>query len=182
MKKLWPLFGILFCVTLAMVSCTPRTPNLPMFVHEPSFKYVKQEEGGCADIFVYKGTADDLEVLWVSAEKEKLKLAAKGSKTFDLAESPKGLQVAIDLWEKAPRFSAYCNDISDDTKKIATWKGKRGRITITILEPIDPVGPGPKRYKATVRLENILFEDEDGHQATLGKEEITEAVVGWYAG
>jgi hypothetical protein len=33
-----------------------------------------------------------------------------------------------------------------------------------------------------VRLENVLFEDDAGNQATLEKEQITEAVVGWYAG
>src|SRR5262245_21196574 len=73
-------------------------------VSEPTFKYVKKKEGGCADLFLHKGTDDDLEVLWISAEKKKLKLPEKGSRTFDLAEAPDGLQVAIDLWEKAPRF------------------------------------------------------------------------------
>jgi hypothetical protein len=178
MNSRWLLGGPLLAVALGICSCGPSG-----FGPTPGFKYVKQKEGGSADIYVFKGTADDLEVLWISAEKEKLKLPQKGSKTFDLAKSSDGLQVAIDIWEKAPRFSAYCNDITDDTKKRATWRAKSGKVTITILEPVDPAGAArPKRYKATVRLEHVLFEDSAGHQATLEKEEITEAVVGWYAG
>lgn len=178
MNSRWLLAGPLLVLMLGIGSCGPSVSG-PM----PSFKYVKQKEGGCADIYLFKGTADDIEVLWISAEKEKLKLPQKGSKTFDLAKAPDGLQVAIDIWEKAPRFSAYCNDVKDGTQKLASWKGKSGKVTITILEPVDPAGAaGPRRYKATVRLENVLFEDDAGHQATLGAEEITEAVVGWYAG
>jgi hypothetical protein len=73
--------------------------------------------------------------------------------------------------------------MKDDTEKLAIWRAKSGKVTITIFEPIDPAGAAsPKRYRATVRLEHVLFEDGAGRQATLEKEEITEAVVGWYAG
>lgn len=148
----------------------------------PTFKYVKEKEGGCANVYLHKGTADDLEVLWIVAEKEKLKLPSKGSVTFELAKALDGLQVAIDLWDKAPRFSAYCNDISPDTERKATWKAKKGKVTISIHGPIDPGEPRPRRYKASARLEDVVFEDDAGNQATLKLETITEAIVGWYAG
>lgn len=174
--------GVLLALAGALGSCqkvgdTPR-PAVPT----PTFRYVKEKEGGCADLYLYKGTADDLEVLWISAPKEKLRLPDKGNRTFDLEATPDGLQVAIDLWEKAPRFRAYCNDISPDTKKLATWKATKGKLTITISEPAEQKGSGPKTYKASARLEGVLFEDSAGHQATLKDETITEVLVGWLAG
>jgi hypothetical protein len=121
-------------------------------------------------------------VLWISADKEKLKLPGKGSSTFDLGAAPDGLQVAIDLWERAPRFRAYCNDISPDTKKLATWKAKKGKLIITILEPAERAEPGAKKYKASAHLEGVVFEDSAGNQAMLKEETISEAIVGWFAG
>lgn len=151
-------------------------------VRTPTFDYVKEKEGGCADLFFHKGTADDREVLWIAAEKDKLALPVKGTKTFDLSAAPEGLQVAVDLWEKAPRFLAYCNDISADTRKESTWRAKKGKITLTLFEPTDPKQIGPKTHKASVRLHGVVFEDDAGHQATLKEETITEVLVGWYAG
>src|SRR5262245_53184943 len=81
-------------------------------VRLPTFKYDKKKEGGCANVYLYKMTKDEVEVLVIRADKKKLKLPEKGSVTFDLAKAPEGLVVAVDLWEKAPRFRAYCNDIS----------------------------------------------------------------------
>jgi hypothetical protein len=179
-RKLKP--GVVLALVAALCSCQPGGDPPRPSVPTPTFRYVKAQEGGCADLYLYKGTADDLEVLWISAEREKLRFPEKGSRMFDLAAAPDGLQVAIDLWEKAPRFRAYCNDISPDTKKLATWKATKGKLTITIAEPAERGGAGPKRYKASARLEGVVFEDGAGHQATLKDETITEAVVGWLAG
>src|SRR5438105_10091106 len=136
----------------------------PASLAGPSFKYVKEKEGGCGNLYLYKGSADDLEVLWISADKEKLKLPDQGSLEFDLGTAPDGLQVAIDLWDKAPRFRAYCNDISPDAKKIATWKAKEGKLIITTLEPVQGAERGPKQYKASARLEGVVFEDGAGNR------------------
>ena len=147
----------------------------------PTFQYVKEKQGGCGDVFFYKGTADDLEVLWISADKKKLKLPDKGTVSFDLATAPDGLEVAIDLWEQAPRFRAYCNDISPDAEKKSTWMAKKGKLILTLFEPAAPGGPGPRTYKASARLEGVVFEDDAGHKATLDVETISEVLVGWYA-
>ena len=151
-------------------------------VRAPTFKYDKKKEGGCANVHLYKMTADQVEVLVIRADKEKLKLPAKGTVTFDLAKAPEGLVVAVDLWDKAPRFRAYCNDIGPDTKKEATWKAKKGKLTLTIFEPADKKGAGPRTYKVSAKLEGAVFDDGAGHEATLKQETITEATVGWYAG
>jgi hypothetical protein len=116
---------------LALPSCNREAAGM----RYPTFQYVKEQEGGCADLFFHKGTKDQLEVLWVSADRKKLHLPATGSKTFDLATAPDGLTVAVDLWKAAPRFSAYCNDISPDTQREATWKVKKGKVTITVFGP-----------------------------------------------
>jgi hypothetical protein len=170
----------LFVVTaLAATSCDRNGSGGGAGLRTPTFQYVKDQEGGCGDVFFHKGTADKTEVLWVSADKKKLQLPDKGSKTFDLAETPDGLTVAVDLWPQAPRFSAYCNDIGPDVQRDATWKAKKGKVTITLSEPEDKQGRGS--YKASVRLENVLF-DEGGRQATLKDEAITDVLVGWHAG
>ena len=180
------LTALLFLAApLILGSCTrwkSGTAPVGTAVRSPTFDYVKETEGGCGNLYLYKGTADKREVLWISANEKKLQLPEEGSKTFDLAAAPDGLQVAVDLWEAAPRFSAYCNDIAPDTKKQATWKATKGKITISVHKPPDPAQPGPPKHKAGARLEGVVFEDEAGHQATLPEETIPEHLVGWYAG
>jgi hypothetical protein len=151
-------------------------------VRYPTFRYVRDQQGGCGDLFFHKGSKDKLEVLWVSADKKKLRLPDKGSKTFDLAAAPDGLTVAVDLWTVLPRFAAYCNDISRDTQPEATWKARKGKVTITVAEPTGMPGQGARGYKASIRLDHVVFEDEAGNQATLNEEAITDVLVGWYAG
>jgi hypothetical protein len=174
---------LLLFAALPLSSCTrDPAPGGPGSVRTPTFGYARDTEGGCGDVFLHKGTADRLEVLWIAADKKKLQLPDEGSRTFDLAAAPDGLQVAVDLWRAAPRFSAYCNDISPDTEREATWRAKKGRITITLHRPDAAAPPGTEqRYRASARLEGVVFEDEAGHQATL-TEAIADVSVGWHAG
>jgi hypothetical protein len=167
----------LFTTTLAAASCTEVAG-----VRRPTFAYVKEQEGGCGYLFFYKGTKDRIEVLWASVNKKKLKLPDKGSKSFDLASSLDGLTVAVDLWKAPPRFSAYCNDIGPDTTREAIWKAKKGKVTITVFEPEDKQHSGRGNYRANLKLEGVVFEDDAGHQAILKEESITNVLVGWYAG
>jgi hypothetical protein len=169
---------LLLLATLPLTSCNQSDGG----VRQPTFRYVKGQEGGCGNLFFHKGTQDKLEVLWVSADRKKLQLPDKGSRTFDLATTPEGLTVAVDLWKTAPRYSAYCNDISPDIPREATWKARKGKVTITVFEPQEKPGQAFRAYKASLRLEDVVFEDEAGNQATLKEETITEVRVGWYAG
>ncbi len=95
----------LISIVLAALAlgCNARTPTL---------NFVKAGEGGCADVFLFKSTGDSREFLWVSADKKKLNLPDKGSKTFEIADEPDGLHVKIDLWSGAPKFQPYCNCVS----------------------------------------------------------------------
>jgi hypothetical protein len=174
---------LFFGAAFVLPSCSPRSIGP---VRTPTFNYVKETEGGCNDVYLHKATADKREVLWISADKTRLKLPDEGSKTFDLAEISDGLQVAVDLWDKVPRFSPYCNDISPDTDREATWKAKKGKIILTLhpMEEGEKAKPRGqmRRYKASARLEDVVFEDDAGHQATLKNETISEVLVGWYAG
>ncbi|HEY7309769.1 MAG TPA: hypothetical protein VH643_10460 [Gemmataceae bacterium] len=179
MNRRQPAVLLLLLAIFVLPSCGPKFLGQ---VRTPTFNYVKESEGGCADVYLHKGTADNREVLWISANKEKLKLPDNDSKTFNLADAPDSLRVAVDLWDKAPRFSAYCNDISPDTKREATWKAKKGTITLTLHPTKEGEKERPRRYKASARLDNVTFEDDAGHQATLKNETITEVLVGWYAG
>jgi hypothetical protein len=171
------VFGI-----LVVAFCACRQVNAPRAgTTVPTFQYVKEKEGGCRDLFFFKESADGLEVLWISADKEKLKLAAKGSVTFEVAGTD-GLEVGVDLWEKAPSSSAYCNDIALDTEKKATWRATKGKLTITMSEPTEPDKAGLKIYKAGARLEQVTFEDGAGNRAMLKEECITDVLVGWFPG
>lgn len=169
-------------LTVTLCSCHPGDTPGAAPAAAPTFRYVKDREGGCGNLFLYKGTADDLEVLWVSADRDRLKLPDEGSRTFELAAAPAGLRVGIDLWETAPRFRAYCNDISPDTRKKATWVAKQGKLTLTLRGPAEAAEPGPKHYRASARLEGVVFEDDAGNQATLRDESIADVVVGWLPG
>jgi hypothetical protein len=166
----------------ALISSCDRTDARRVAVRAPKFNYAKDKEGGCGDVFLYKGSADDLEVLWIATDKDKLKLPKSGSIKFDLATAPEGLHVAVDLWDSAPKFHAYCNDISAGDHKKTTWTATSGKLTLTFLGPVDEPGPGPKRYKVSARLEGVVFEARSGDQATLKEEAISETIVGWYAG
>jgi hypothetical protein len=144
---------LIFLVPLALTACNggPGAIVGGKPLRTPTFNYGK-DGGGCADIHLYKGTADRREVLWIRADKEKLELPAKGTKTFDLAAKPDGLEVGVDLWETAPSHSAYCNDIAPDTKREAIWAAMKGKITITVFEPTDNPGARPT-YKVSAKLE-----------------------------
>ena len=181
MRVRWLASGVCVALVLALSSCQQGGAPLTSSA-APTFHYVKEKEGGCRNLFLYKGSADDLEVLWISADVKKLKLSDKESSTFDLAAAPEGLQVAVDLWEKAPKFRAYCNDISPNTKKKATWRAKKGKLTITLSETVDPGGSGRKMHKASARLQEVVFEDDAGNKATLKEERISDALVGWFPG
>jgi hypothetical protein len=165
---------LLFVTALAITSCDA--------VRAPTFAFVKEKEGGCGNVFFHKGTKDGTEFLVVSADKTKLGLPEKGSKTFDLAKAPDGLTVVVDLWKTAPRFSPYCNDISASETREAIWKARKGKVTITFLGPSGKPIDGRGNYRASIKLENVTFEDDSGHQATLKEESITEVLVGWLAG
>jgi hypothetical protein len=164
-------------LSFALASCNYHSDAK----RSPTFVYGKETEGGCANVFFHKGSADQLEVLWIDADRKKLSLPDEGSKTFDLADAPDGLLVAVDLWDAVPRFSAYCNDISPDTNHV-TWKAIKGKITVTLHAPTGDKEAGPQRYKASARLEGVVFDNETGRQATLAEETITDVEVGWYAG
>jgi hypothetical protein len=178
------LTALLFLVVpLALGSCLRWNPGAPptgAAARFPRFRYAQETQGGCGNVFLYKGTADKCEVLWISADQKKLQLSDNASKTFDLTAAPDGLQVAVDLWETAPRFSAYCNDIAPDTKKLATWKATKGKLTITIRRRDDLAEPPP--LKASAHLEGVVFEDGSGQKSTLPEETISDVLVGWYAG
>jgi hypothetical protein len=170
---------LLVCLTvLALSSCAGR-PAGGEPVRYPTFAYADGKQGGCNDIFFHKETPDRREALLISANRKKLRLPDRGSKTFDLAAAPDGLHVTVDLWPTAPPFSAYCTDISSEVQREATWRAKKGTITITLDRPPDKDGRPPRQYKASVRLEDVVFEDDAGHQATRKKEAITEVLVGW---
>lgn len=147
----------------------------------PQLKYAGAA-GGCADIFVYKGDATGREYLVVWTDRTKLKLPDEGEVAFDLAKSPAGLNVSIDLWNRKPEHLRYCNDIADDEKKLATWTATAGQVTITTHGPVPNQGGGPRRYTVTVKLANVVFSDGAGRTVTLPSETFADVVVGWYAG
>jgi hypothetical protein len=170
------------CADVAPPANPPNNPPQQGGVRAPTFQYVKKHEGGCHDLYLYKGSDDRREFLLVWADKKKLDLPEKGSKTFDLANAPKELKVTIDLWNRATE--RYCNDFTTAGTKIeATWKAVKGKITITLHGPGEMLKEGGRILpRASVRLEGVVFDDGAGHQATLKEETLTEVPYGWIPG
>jgi hypothetical protein len=167
---------VILLVALMLPACSALAPGAV-----PKFNYAGGKAGGCANISLYKGSADDREFLRVWTEEPKFKVPATGSETFDLARTP-GLHVAVELWEKAPKFLPYCNDISSEEKVRATWNATAGKVTIKNLGPVENAEGPFRRYKVTVVLEGVVFEDGTGRKVTLEKETLADVVVGWLAG
>jgi hypothetical protein len=166
---------ILAAVVLSLPACSsaPATPKL---------KFDGGKVGGCHDILVYKGSADNREFLVVWTDKTKIKLPEKGTETFDLAKPPAGLEVSIDLWETPSKYGPYCTDISEGERKKTTWKATAGKVTIT-THGLDVVPEGRSRtYKVTVKLDSVVFDDGAGHKVTLESETIADVGVGWVPG
>jgi hypothetical protein len=147
----------------------------------PTLQFAKESDGGCANVVLYKSTADQREFLWVSADTKTLNIPALGSKEFDLANPPEGLLVKIDLWASAPKHTPYCNCVSDNATRDSRWNAKSGKVTITLHDFVDPEGP-MRRYKASAKFENVVFENDAGGKTTLQSETITQVLVGWFAG
>lgn len=148
----------------------------------PTFQFAKEEEGGCGDLSLYKATADKRDYVLVNADKDKLKLKLFDSKEFDIAAAPDDVHVRIELWSSVPKFVPYCNCVRDGSKLEATWTAKSGKVTITLGDFVDHPGDPLRRYKASAKLENVVFQDDAGRKATLKEATITDVIVGWYAG
>jgi len=174
---------LIIALPFALVSCNGGENGGGVFAaRTPTFKYVKAGEGGCGHVHLFKESEDKREFLLIRADKKPLGLPEKGSKEFDLAKAPEELAVQIELWTTAPKFIPYCNCVRDSSKLEATWKAKAGKITITLHDPLAGEEGPVKRYKASAKLERVVFEDDAGRKATLKEETITEVIVGWFAG
>ncbi|MDB5034655.1 MAG: hypothetical protein JWQ98_1896 [Chlorobi bacterium] len=136
--------------------------------------------GGCGDIYITSSNAARTEYLVIDARRDQLALGT-APKTFDLAQSPGGLSITIDLYAYAPTLPKYCNDvISANDLKPATWKAISGSATITLSTDSIPSG---NTYTATVTLKNVVFRDPSGgRQVTLAEQMLKNVVVGWYPG
>lgn len=148
----------------------------------PTFKYVKEQDGGCADVLLFTATADKREYLCVHADKKKFNLPEKGEKTIDIAEARADFGLTVQLWETAPKFTPYCNCVTDNNLPGSTWKAIRGKVTFTMLGPaIVPEGANPT-YRVSARFENVVFRSESGQEATMKEATISDIACGWYAG
>ena len=96
---------------------------------------------------------------------------------FDLSSPVNGLHVKIQMWNRGPRF---CDCVSPPAKVTATWIAKSGKLTMTAHGPAK--GLSSDCYLVSALLEDVVFEDEQGHRVTSKKETIPEVGVGWYAG
>jgi hypothetical protein len=165
-------------VFLPLASCeqrrAPSTPApTPAPPAVPTFKYVAGNEYGCGNLFLYKGTTDGLEVLWIKALKIYTEEPAIGTRTYDISALADEITIGIDMWG-TNGFGCYCNEFADDKPKV-TWKAKKGKVSITISDVRPAVSDG-LRYKASARLEGVVLENNAGKQATLELETINAAV------
>jgi hypothetical protein len=162
---------------------------LPLFVASccigpdaprPTMQYTT-EGSGCADFIVYKSNASGTEYLRVQLNRE-VHAVSTQPRTFDLAATPTGLVIDIDVYPSRPQSPRYCNDalIADDPSP-EVWSARSGRVTISVSA--DTLTPDPNNlYKATVKLEGLTFRSRDGETVFLEEEVFENVTVGWYPG
>jgi hypothetical protein len=154
----------------------PQTKSLPPLTFQ-------DQSRGCGNIRVYKLNQEYTAAIVVEADTAKLHLSRE-MKTFDLGNKREGLQVYIDFYFYLPEGNGfirqlYCNDVASYHQPPKKWVAQRGEVQITLGEPVPP-GIG---YKATVRLENVHFVDENGqNEIVLSQLIFNDVFVGWLPG
>jgi hypothetical protein len=138
---------------------------------------------GCGNIFVYKLNQECTAAIVVKADTAKLHLST-ATTTFDLHNRQDGLAVYVDFYYYLPEGNGfigqyYCNDVFLPHKPPKKWLAQQGRVQITLTELGSP-GMG---YRATIRLDNALFVDEnDQNEIALNQLIFKEVFVGWLPG
>jgi hypothetical protein len=174
------VFFSLWLVALTACSSKSETGRLVQGATIPSLSY--SSSGGCANVFLWAGSDDQMEWLTVLADRRRLGFSA-GPTTYDVAADTLALHLRVELFAK-PGFPEYCSDARLEPHiPTAVWTARSGRLTITLIgADVGFKGGGMDSYTARVRLDSCTFTCGDGRTTQQAAPIEMEAKVGWMAG
>lgn len=154
----------------------PQTKALPPLTFQ-------DESRGCGHIRVHKVNQEYTAAIVVQTDTAKLHLSTE-TKTFEIGSRVEGLQVYIDFYYYVPEGNGaigvhYCNDLAFNHTPPRKWYAQQGKVQITLAD----LGLSEIGYKATVRLEDVHFVDENGqNEIVLSQLIFKDVFVGWLPG
>jgi hypothetical protein len=163
--------GFILALGLAAPGC--GTSESPRPQAGPSLRFGTATRG-CSNAYVVSENAEGTEVLAVTLARDHVPLTTK-ARTFQIEERPEGLNVAVLVYPERPTITTHCSDVVPSRPPQRTrWTASRGRVTASISE----AAPKPGQcYKIDVRLEDVVFADDD-REVTLPSFEFRNVGVG----
>jgi hypothetical protein len=117
-----------------------------------SSTFTQAGSNGCGLLAVYTWNTEGTVAIVVEADLRIVQLG-NGPGEFALANAPAGVRVRRDVYAVAQKDFDYCSDLKVlPSDKPARSLARSGRLTIDLQE----------RTRATVRLEDVVFEGADG--------------------
>lgn len=137
--------------------------------------------GGCGSFFVYRFNTEFTEAVVVSVDRSQLPVVDSTEMTLELTLPAEHVEVRIDRFDKRAE-NYYCNDVrtDGDPEVEERWNALSGSIRIVIGN--GDANAVDEFYQVIVRLENVVFENENGEQVTVDAVDIDTTNVGWFPG
>jgi len=133
--------------------------------------------GGCGDFFVFHTSSNGEWRLTVTVNRRKLP-GAEIPQTLDLGTDANVVQVEMLRLGANPTQPCTCIAADPPTDR---WKAIAGTLSITTQDAENP--PIAEAYRVSVTLDDVeLKHPETGASSRLETVEITNIMVGWYAG
>lgn len=174
MKK---LLGILV-VCLFLISCNEEE-DCCVLPPSTNYSFETATAQGCSDFYVYKELSEQKLHLYVSGKRSDLGLNLT-EQTFDV--NAPSLTIQMHLFND--EIGSYaCDDVANDQGEIgSTWTAISGAVTIQITEDSISVDPWGTTFKMTVKLKDMVLENEKKEVANLPEELFEDVFVGWLPG
>jgi len=135
---------------------------------------------GCGNVHVYGWSDDRTEAITVHVDRDALGLSTTPT-TFNLSSQRRGLDLFVQVYERAVRSWSFCTDVAVPTGPAETWRAVSGTLTVT-LSPPGIRARTPFLYRATIQLIGVEFVNSTGARVMLPQPVTLTAVVGGFAG
>ncbi len=142
---------------------------------------------GCGDVFTFRASDDGTQYVTVQIDRAKIGMQRAEKRSFDLAKSPAGIRVGVEIFARAPKDPSYCNDVVTERIASTVWTAEAGTLDVELVENTSGSSGGSSgtndTFRATVRLEGLrLVGPERGSSVLVPTVEMRNVVVGWFAG
>jgi len=135
------------------------------------------KSGGCGDVYLFVANPADTIAIVVDAKKF-ITPVTSHSETFTLPSAAIKVQVQVG----SSLTQAACNDVVTSTPKVdSTYEATAGSVTL-VTTPNPGGGPTSALSKASLKLENVTFKNGKGDTVVVPVFEVSNVLVGWYAG